>query len=586
MAVKKRNRNAKVTELKLDTRSETLEETLVLDFHLGESKKSLKKGNASYIIDDALIPGPKSNDITDFYEAGLDVKFLRPQLNPEALIKLANSVAMLRACIDSMKVNIEGHGYSFEFVGAEGNQGKAKAVKELKTAKAILKTVNTEIGYIELRKRIRADLETLGYAFAEITRDALGQVREIHHVDSHTITLSTKHPEPQKILCKYTVDGDNITHVSERTFRIFRQKVGSQRLYFKEFGDPRTIDAATGKFVEETDNEGGELVYFCLYSTGYSYGMPRWVGAMASALGSREAELTNLEFFKRNGIPAMVVLVSGGTLLEDSYEMLQNIFRPGRSREQMHTVAVIEGVGDEEAATATNTIPPPKIEIKSLHDERQTDAMFLEYLNQCNKNIRRSFRIGSLLLGDTEDTTYATAEATTIVSESQVFGPERHLLDSFFNDHVLIYKGFPLENWRLKSNPARLVNPDSLSKALKAFNQVGSLTPNATIDIFNRLLDMSIEKVDADWGDYPFDISKILAALGRLKGIEEIEKSPEEIAAMFGASSGNSGGSDASLGTTNNLGSSNPTNEARDQSNNKSLQKEILATLLNNDETF
>jgi len=581
--VTKRNNKVRVRNLLPVKVDETIEEESVKDYFYG-SKNSVnasKENKQKYHLDNSdPVPLPDTTYyVYDANQTKQEVNFLKPPFNPEALIKLVNASATLQSCISCMTTNVESHGYAFEYIGPETKKDKEAAKKELEKGKFRLEYINPEYSYTELRQRVRRDLETFGYAFMEVVRNRNGIISELYHVQAETTIISTHHPEPQEVLKTLYEGSTKRVKASQRKFRVFRQGEGKSKVYFKEFGDPRRLNMLTGEFNESiSDSESAsELVYFKLYASGYAYGMPRWTGAMMSVLGSREADLTNLEFFTFGGIPACAVLVNGGALNEESFDLIQSAFRPGRKRESVHRVVVLEASGDEDASSSAGVIPPPSIKIEQLADQRQSDALFVQYDESNQKKIRKCFRLPALILGQSEDTTYATAEASMILAESQIFSPERRLLDDFFNFHVLGDGEAPLRYWKLKSNPARLINPDSLSKALKAFSSVGALTPNIAIDIMNKMLDLQIEKVNEEWGDMPYDFSKILVALGRLLGIENIEKSPDQIAALNNALAGNTGkGNDAALGTANNLGSSNPTNAAREDSNK---QKSVLDNL-------
>jgi capsid portal protein len=109
-------------------------------------------------------------------------------------------------------------------------------------------------------------------------------------------------------------NGDTFTRLVPRYFRRYAQiSPGTlERVYFKEFGDPRIIDPKTGEVAPDLpfEEQATEIYMDAQYIPGHLYGVPKWIGILPAILGSREAEEVNLNFFRENAIPAMAVLVS------------------------------------------------------------------------------------------------------------------------------------------------------------------------------------------------------------------------------------------------------------------------------------
>jgi capsid portal protein len=113
------------------------------------------------------------------------------------------------------------------------------------------------------------------------------------------------------------------------------------------------------------------------------------------------------------------------------------------------------------AADNEGKIPPPKVELKPLINERQTDATFLEYDKSGMDKIRSAFRLPPLFLGRSEDTRTPPPNRYE-VAESQVFGPERQRFDDMINRKVLAT--YQPKYWAFRSNPPRLSDQDALIK--------------------------------------------------------------------------------------------------------------------------
>jgi PBSX family phage portal protein len=457
---------------------------------------------------------------------------MRPPYTPDALLRLPNMNNMLKQCIDAYVINIESFGTRFEYIGPETDDNKPgpEAEAELEQLQAFVDNPNGLYTMIELRQRLRRDIETFGYGFMEVGRDEQGNVDALYHVPAHTVRLLTR--DSKAVPIEQTIVRGKKTVKKKRmiNFRRYVQDVNGSKVYFKELGDPRIIDPASGKESPSIgfEDQATELVHVQLYSPGDVYGVPRWINQLASVLGSREAELVNLQFFKDNAIPAMAVLVSGGTLSAESVTEVKAKFTARRGVDNMNRVVVLEAVGDQESASEAGQTPAPRIDIKPLASERQSDGNFLEYNRDCAKAIRSSFRLPPIFVGLSDDMTHATAQSSLVITENQVFGPERNKLDDLFNQHLLLINGQQPKFWRMRSAAPRVTNPEDVSDALRNLNLFGAMSPNEATMIANELFDLKMPQSEDAWAKYPFDLVLAIAASGRLKGVEEIQGSPDD----------------------------------------------------------
>lgn len=449
---------------------------------------------------------------------------LEPTYNFYALMRLPDENSMLRQCIDAMVTNVDGHGHQLEYIGPEGQEESEPAKAEKRRMEELLDFPNDEYTLQELRDRFRRDLETLGNAYLEVGYGKDGSVVMLSHIPAHTMRMTKR--EDQAVAVEVTLPrgGTVIKQTVRKRFRRYVQMVGVQRVYFKEFGDPRTIDPSTG-FVNDRlrpEESATSIIHISLYQPGSPYGLPRWFNQMPAIVGSRQAELTNLDFFKDNAIPAMAILVSGGSLTSDTINTIEDHFNAVRGRQASNRLLVIEATGDEEASSENGQISPPRLELKPLAGERQNDGLFQEYEKNNRDKIRSSFRLPPLFVGLSEDMTYATAKTAYEVAESQVFAPERQRFDDMVNLKLLA--SFNPQYWRFRSNPPKMSDPQDLMQAIDRFSNVGALTPNLAIQMANQFFDMEIKPVEEEWGDYPYDLVKALITADRLRLKIEPEK--------------------------------------------------------------
>lgn len=441
------------------------------------------------------------------------VTVLEPTYDYRVLMSLPNENHTLKQCIEAMVTNIERFGHRLEYIGPEDEQQSQEAETERERIDALLDTPNGEYSFIELRSRLRADRETFGASYMEVLRDNEGAPASLHHLPAFHMRKTKKLSDPITVTTKVWRAGKLVEMKRSRRFRLYVQRVGGRTVYFKELGDPRTIDYLTGQVIDATgkavanrvNRAASEVLEFSEYTPGFTYGLPRWINQLPAVIGSREAEVTNLSFFKDNAIPAMAILVAGGALTEASSQLVDSAFAQHKGRSSMNRVLVLEALGDEQAADSDGKIPPPTVTMQPLTGNRQGDALFSEYDKDNHVKIRSSFRLPPLFLGRSEDYTRASAEVSMVVAETQVFGPERNVFDEVVNAKLLLDKdGVPARYWRVRSNPARLVAPEALLEALTTFDNMGAMTPNIAIGLANELFNLDIEEVEDDWGNLPF----------------------------------------------------------------------------------
>lgn len=514
----------------------------LLDFGNDEPQTSQTQDDA--LSDDPIIrvkgltmqqvPDPFNNVI--LHDGAQITSIIEPPFNPHALLRMPTENHMLRQCIDSMVTNTEGHGWRLEYIGPPDQQESDPAKLEKAKLEAFLSAPNPEHSVTETRERFRRDLETVGDGYYEMGRNADGTAAFVHHVPAHTVRLTQRDATETEFVTWRLVEGAWTEVKAKRRFRRYVQVVGSKRVYFKEFGDPRVIDPSTGQEKPELGADKGatEIIHGQLYTPGTPYGSPRWINQLPAIMGSRQAELTNLDYFRDNAVPAMIITVAGGEITQASLDEIEQHLSSVRGRSSFNRVAVIEAVGHEEAASNDGTVSPPTLEVKPLRSEQANDGRFLEYDKECAKKVRAAFRLPPIFVGQSEDYSHATAKSAYAVAESQVFGPERTRSDELWNAKVLAT--FQPVYWALRANPPRITDPQDVLSAVDSFDRAGALTPNVVIGLANEYFDLRIPTILHEWGNWPFSLVGKIADKGTLVGLEAIIDPVREEAANAMAS--------------------------------------------------
>lgn len=459
-----------------------------------------------------------------------DWRVIEPLYAYKDLIKMLHCSTILRQCVEAYCTNIEGYGMELEYIGPDGQQDSLAARNESARIMRLLGTLTSDGRPLaKHREQSRFDKEILGSRCFEVIRDASGRVVTFDHVETCSIKPTSK--DKEYVLTTVTDPVTGATKQVERRFRRFLQVTeDGKKVWFKEYGDPRRIDPTTGKVNNNLsiEDEATELYYDAIYSPGTPVGVPRWAGAIPALLGSREAEMVNLNFFRDNAIPALAVLVSGGALTEESFEKIDQYITGVRGSASMNRIVIMEAVSDgAEAAAIDGSLPSPKVDIKPMLSERQHEGLFQDYVKEAERKVREHFRLPPVYVGSAEEYNRASAFASILTAEQQVFVPERKAWDHMFDRVVLSTHN--LRYWKVRSAGPGMQDPAEVARIVNSLGREGALTPNIAVKLANRYLDADIQVITEDWGNLPFNIIMSYIDQGdTIPGLDIFEKRVNE----------------------------------------------------------
>lgn len=446
--------------------------------------------------------------IEDEFQTTLTGLYLTPPYNPNDLLQVVERSNMLQPCVEAMVTNVAQCGVEVGPVADDVPMSK----KEVAILQSFIDNANAEESLKTVNAKVYREHESLGYGYMEIIRDISGNISIFRHCKASQMRLTPRH----KDLVEVTYDiqrGPRVSMVRERRrFRRFVQLVNGKATYFKEFGDPRKLNFETGKFDTEEpvspDMEATEILHFRQDSED-PYGVPRWISQLPSVLGSREAEEVNLRYFEDNTVPPMLMAVSGGRLTGQSFRSIQNLVQTGVGKDRQHKIMLIEAVPETSGVDEKGV--PVNIDIHKLTDARQSDGLFKDYDESNRAKTRTSFRLPPVAVGASQDVTFATANVSAFIAETQVYAPARDAYIEVLNKRVINNKqGLNLKTVKLKAKVPSITNPEMMMKTLTALNVMGAVTPRSAIDAANRMLQTALPQYPEkgqegyeDWMDKP-----------------------------------------------------------------------------------
>src|SRR5258706_645184 len=437
--------------------------------------------------------------------------WLIPPYDPINLHLIKERSNTIPQCIDAYVTNIAHSGFEIEAI----REGMDIDEVEKEELASFIEAVNPEQSFPVLHAYGVNDYETYGYTFVEIIRDRSDRVSLLRNVPAFTMRLSPKDIENPQLITYEIYRGKRKSVIKEyKVFRKFIQLIRGQIRYFKEFGDPRTLNMVTGQYgpVNE-DEKATEILHIRQYSPD-PYGIPRWINQLPSILGSREAEECNLRYFEDNTVPPAILSIAGGRLTKRSYQELSTALNAqGIGKDRQNKIMLLEATAERESLDDKGTAV--NIKLDKLTDARQSDGLFKAYDDGNQIKIRSSFRLPPISIGMAESATYATARVSAFIAESQIFLPLRNTFDEIYNKSIINSDyGLGLKTCKLKSRVPLIVDPETIIKSLTAINVMGGITPRVISDSANQLLQIDLPpypEKDTDgyeeWMDKPLPLS-------------------------------------------------------------------------------
>lgn len=361
-------------------------------------------------------------------------EIIQPKYNLGELKELTEYSTILRQCIDAYKTNIIGFGLEPEYlIDINGDDEKDEVKNAAKTEHErldfFIKYMNLDESSEIILGYAVEDREKTGNGFLEVLRDGTGSPVGIEYMDVQYTRVCKR---GESVSVTHTVWRGEVKETLHRNkrFRKFVQDVSGEKVYFKEYGDPRRMNAKTGRYDENTPDEevASEVIHFKLGSG--VYGVPRWIGNIVNVYGARKAEELNWLYFKQGRHTPAAITVDNGMLSEKSYEELQKYMDDLEGVENAHKFLLLEaeGLPQENMTDGGENVTPVKVQIKSLAEMVQNDALFLDYDARIREKIRSSFRLTPIHIGEAQDYNRSTADTARKVTEEQVFEPERKVL--------------------------------------------------------------------------------------------------------------------------------------------------------------
>ena len=440
-----------------------------------------------------------------------------PPYSPASLYSIYETSSVLSPNIDAYIQNIDGFELVFKYKGPIGEKDSAEAIQEKQDLKDFYKRINESESLQSIRRSMRLDYEITGNGYFEVSRSVDGAIACMYHIDAQHIRAARATEDDYQEITVHLFRGGKFRPITvKKKFRKYAQYMSttSKIRWFKEYGDPRKLDATDGTYKDNPKETASEIIHFKI-GTGV-YGLPRWIGNTMGILGVRNADYVNYDLFDSQGIPPLVILVSGGILTSDSINTIKELLKQAKGYKNFNRILLLEA----QAEGGVDDKTTPKVDLKPMTDAKADDSLFQGYIKATEEKVRTDFRLPPVYLGKAQEYTRATIEFSKIIVEEQVFEAERNKFDEKMENTVMIEIGTTY--WEFKSGRPPLVTGEGLIKGFDSFAEPGVLSINQAIGIANRAMSLDLEEFKEAWADYPLTLVNRLLDRGLFTDLQQL----------------------------------------------------------------
>lgn len=420
-----------------------------------------------------------------------------PRFSPVALSLFAEDSPSLAPCISAMEINIDGTGFNIvpsDKMETEDEDGNPIDYEDDPIYKSLVDLFTNPYpgqSLITIRKNLRRDLEQTGNGYIEFLLNNENEVLFFKYLDSrYTRLIEYSEQDKTEVSVPVIRNGREFKARLSKYERRYLYQKGSTTRYLKEMGSVRDLNAKTGEWSTKgsrpkLSDRASAVIHFTVDKDhNNEYGLPRWIAQVRSIDGEIQAENLNLNYFNNGGIPPVIVFLQNGTLDKDS-KLALNAALQGSAESKNRGVVVETQSNGGSLDKAANV----GIKVERFSSEQQKDSMFSGYTEGAYKQIKSSYRLPQIFLGRSEDYNYATAYASIVITEAQVFKPERDEFDDIINSRVV---SAITDQFEFKSKPLISVDMATQVQILSLAKNSNAISNEELIRVGNNLSNLDL----------------------------------------------------------------------------------------------
>jgi len=423
---------------------------------------------------------------------------VEPPYSIESFCSLYEISTMVHACVVAYEQNILGFGWVVGFQEGVDKDDK-EAILQKEMFEVLLKRPNAEIVNGQtMFNSYTTDKETTGNVYIEVVRNLKGDICGLWNAASRNVRIRRRRYD--RSLRRWMPAG-------------FVQTIGTKKVYFKNFGDVRSMNKGTGEFVDSLHHTqaANELLFNRIYAPRSPYyGIPRFVSAGLEISGVYWAKQMDHAYFKNGCFVGKMMVITNGAIDDDSMAEIGNYMENMKGNpENAHKLLVVslEAETDEEAATLAKQ-EKPNVKFENISDKDELGSY--SYIEKAEPRIKRCFRLHDIFIGENKEITRVNFEIARSFTEEQVFKPIRRLDEDFFNQTIVakynLFDETAMDKIEIKFNGL----PIGDKKAQAEIDEIDVKTGKKTIDELRE----EDKRFDKWWSQMPVELAKVLLEQG------------------------------------------------------------------------
>lgn len=450
-----------------------------------QGRMRLVKEEDDNLVDDAQSWAEDAEGGETYDQKGI----VKPPYSLTTLATLRERSTELAQAIQAMVTNVVGFGWQLRErrMPDEAKATLREAITlERYELESKLEVLHPFESLTMMMEKVQWDKHATGVGYLEVVQNKAGQLAACNHVASHSVRMSAREKRPVLVEVPrvrpdldYKVETLPMYYRFRRYVQLREDASGTVKgVWFKEAGDPRTLDRRTGEYVPRDTTlpfkyQATSMICFRRYSPVSCYGVPDWIGNLYSILGSRAAEHINYQTLCSNAMPSMMVIIENGVLTKGSIQRLRQWTEQHvQNAQNFSSFLILEGETQDEGSPTPGQF---RIKVEPLKRLQQTDELYQEYDQNNRDKVRQSFRLPPIFVGRSDDYNRATADTSRSIADEQVFAPERQYNDHLLNRHIMSLLGARFHT--LRFNHPNITDDAELVRMAAIAERSGGMTP-------------------------------------------------------------------------------------------------------------
>lgn len=525
--------------------------------------------------------GAVSNALADSvwtYGAGTNA-LIAPLIDVDKVCQQVNCTQSLRPVIDAVVTNVHLMGHAWDPLRQPTTDSeRAEAEREQKRLDKFFRHASPKLSWPELRWRFGKDKESAGYGIFEILRNNVGDIAGLSHRPSRTFRMTVESDVVETSFMEFDEEkGEWVKRPYEDRFHVWVQQTNGRRRYFREWGDPRLLNATTGEIVKDSKGRpytvdeyrakkvpvdllkgftlANEIIWQCTYDPLSEYGLPAFIGLWNDTESDYYASDATRDYLVDGGIPKLLLVVLAGIFGKTAMRTLEDSFNGVKGKHSQNRVVIAEAapiVGKSDLPGVTAEAKTVGFHAIKLNDLLQGDALFSQFRKDHHKRVRVARRLPGLFVGEDDQTNFATADVQVQMATQQLFAPEQRQFDDMINSTILPALGATW--WRFRSQGPTIEENKSWVEVVRLGIESGAIPDYPTLRrILTEVLGHELPSGDqkgelAEWEKMPPGFVKMLFQV--IQGFPGFEDLADTLSGVAEPSSSGGGEAEASRSKT------------------------------------